>query len=251
MGEYHDLYLTSDVLLLADVFESFRKMCLRHYQLDPPHYFTSPGLAWDAMLKMTKIELELMSDVDMFQFIEKGMRGGVSYIANRYAKANNKYMKNYDDKLESIYIPYLDANNLYGWAMSQPLPYGKFKWLTPDKIELLENACGVQSTPRSTEECVDQYATDKFGYILEVDLEYPEELHDLHNDYPLAPTKVNTSDLVLSDYCNKIINKLELKRGNYEKLTPTLHNKTKYVVHYKNLALYQRLGLKVTKIHRV
>ena len=82
MGEYHDLYLKSDVLLLADVFESFRKTCLQYYKLDPCHYFTSPGLSWSTILKMTNIELELMTDVDMFQFIEKGMRGGVSYIAN-------------------------------------------------------------------------------------------------------------------------------------------------------------------------
>ena len=88
MGEYHDLYFKSDVLLLVDVFESFRKTCLQYYKLDPCHLFTSPGLSWDALLKMTNIKLELMIDVNMFQFIEKGMRGGVSYIANRYGKAN-------------------------------------------------------------------------------------------------------------------------------------------------------------------
>ena len=114
MGEYHDLYLKSDVLLLADVFESFGKTCLQYYKLDPCHNFTSPGLSWDAMLKMTNIKLELMTDVDMFQFIEKGMGGGVSYIANRQGKANNKYMKEYDEKAPSKYIMYLDANNLYG-----------------------------------------------------------------------------------------------------------------------------------------
>ena len=122
MGKYHDLYLKSDVLLLADVFESFRKTCLQYYKLDPCHYFTSPGLSWDAMLKMTNIKLELMTDVDMFQFIEKGMHGGVSYIANQYGKANNKYMKEYDEKAPSKYIMYLDTNNLYGWAMCQYLP---------------------------------------------------------------------------------------------------------------------------------
>ena len=96
MGEYHDLYLMSDILLLADVFENVRKTCLEYYKLDPCHYFTSPGLSWDSMLKMTDIKLELMTDVDMFQFTEKGMQGGTSYIAHRFGEANNKYMKSYD-----------------------------------------------------------------------------------------------------------------------------------------------------------
>ena len=87
MGKYHGLYLKSDVLLLVDIFENFRTTCKQCYGLDPCHYFTSPGLSWDAMLKMTDIKLELITDVDMFQFIENGMHGGVSYIANRYGKA--------------------------------------------------------------------------------------------------------------------------------------------------------------------
>ena len=116
MGNYHDLYLKSDVLLLADIFENFRKTCLQYYKLDTRHYFTSPGLSWDAMLKMINIKLELMTDIDLFQFI--------SYIAHRYGEGNNKYMKNYDSSKPSKYIIYLDANNLYGWAMSQSLPTG-------------------------------------------------------------------------------------------------------------------------------
>ena len=128
MGEYHNLYLKSDVLLLADVFENFRKTCLEHYKLDPCHYFTSPGLSWDAMSRMTGVTLELMTDIDIFQFIEKGMCGGISYIANRYGKPNNKYKKNYK------YIMYLDANNLYDWAMCQYLSTGSFKWLSNKKI---------------------------------------------------------------------------------------------------------------------
>ena len=138
MGEYHDLYLSSGVLLLTDVFENFRKTCMQYYKLDPCHYFTSPGLSWDAMLKMTNIKLELMTDIDMYQFIEKGMRGGVSYIVNRYGNANNKYMKEYDEKAPSKYIMYLDANNLYGWAMSQYLPTGNFKWMSDKEIKRID-----------------------------------------------------------------------------------------------------------------
>ena len=210
MGEYHDLYLTSDILLLADVFENFRKTCLEYYKLDPCHYFTSPGLSWDAMLRMTNIKLELMTDVDMFLFIEKGLRGGISYIANRYGKANNKYMKEYDEKVPSKYIMYLDANNLYGWAMSKYLPTGGFKWL---KIEGLN---------------LNQYTEDsEKGLILEVDLEYPKELHDLHNDYPLAPEKIKVTKDMLSDYSQKIAEKYKISTGLVHKLIPTLRKKGK------------------------
>ena len=237
MGEYHDLYLQSDILLLADVFENFRKTCLEYYKLDPCHYFTSPGLSWDAMLKMTSIKLELMTDIDMFQFIEKGLRGGISYIANRYGKANNKYMKEYDEKAPSKYIMYLDANNLYGWAMSQYLPTGGFRWMTQKQIDKIDLAKYKEDSEK--------------GLIMEVDLEYPEELHDLHNDYPLGPEKVKVVDSMLSKYCKNIADKYGISTGLVHKLIPTLSNKEKYVLHYRNLQLYKELGLKVTKVHRV
>ena len=112
MGDYHYVYLKTDVLLLADVFEKAINTSLNYYGLDPCHHFSSPGLSWDAMVKMTKIELDLISDTDMHLFIEKGMRGGISYIAKRHGKANHKYMKIYDEYKESIFISYLDANNL-------------------------------------------------------------------------------------------------------------------------------------------
>ena len=237
MGEYHDLYLKTDILLLADVFENFRRTCLQYYKLDPCHYFTSPGLSWDAMLKMTDIKLELMTDIDMFQFIEKGLRGGISYIANRYGKANNKYMKEYDEKAPSKYIMYLDANNLYGHAMSQYLPTGGFKWMTQKQIDKIDLA---------------KYKEDsKKGLILEVDLEYSEGLHDLHNSYPLGPEKVKVTKDMLSEYSKRIADKFNISTGLVHKLTPTLNNKEKYVLHYRNLQLYTDLGLKVTKIHRV
>ena len=237
MGEYHDLYLKSDVLLLTDVFENFRKMCQQYYGLDPVHYFTLPGLSWDAMLKMTGVKLELMSDVDMFQFIEKGMRGGISYIANRYGKSNNKYMKQYDDKAPSKYIMYLDANNLYGWAMSQFLPTGDFQWLSDNEISELDLSLYNNES--------------ESGLILEVDLEYPQELHDLHNDYPVAVEHIKVTENMLSKYCKNIANKFSIKTGLVKKLIPTLTNKEKYVLHYRNLQLYLSLGLKMTKVHRV
>ena len=118
-----------DVLLLADVFEKFTDTCLKCYGLDPCHYFSSPGLSWDAMLKMTGVKLEKVSDIDMYLFIEKGLRGGIVYIAKRYSEANNKYMKDYDLTKPSKYISHLDMNNLYGWARSSYLLYGGFKWL--------------------------------------------------------------------------------------------------------------------------
>ena len=237
MGEYHDLYLKSDILLLADVFENFRKTCLEYYKLDPCHYFTSPGLSWDAMLKMTDIILELITDIDMFQFIEKGMRGGISYIANRYGKGNNKYIKSYDKTKPSKYIMYLDANNLYGWAMSQYLPTGSFRWMTDKQINNIDLAKYNENSEK--------------GLILEVDLEYPKELHNLHNDYPLATERVCVNKEMLSDYCKKIAVKYNISTGLVSKLVPTLKNKEKYVLHYRNLQLYINLGLKVTKVHQV
>ena len=234
VGEHHDLYLGSDVILLTDVFENFRTHCLSYYKLDPCHYFTSPGLSWDAMLRMTGIRLELITDIDMYQFIEKGIRDGVSYIANRYGNANNKYIDNYDEKAPSKYIMYLDANNLYGWAMSQYLPTGNFKWMTDKEISKTN---------------LGKYELDsKEGLILEVDLEYPKELHDLHNDYP---EKVKVSNDMLSAYCKKIAKKYNISTGLVSKLIPTLRDKKKYVLHYRNLQLYLDLGLKIKKIHRV
>ena len=189
------------------------------------------------MLKMTDIKLELMTDIDMFQFIEKGMRGGISYIANRYGKANNKYMEGYDEKAPSKYIMYLDANNLYGWAMSQYLPTGGFRWMTEKQISKLDLAKYKENS--------------KKGLILEVDLEYPKELHESQNDYPLAPEKVKVTENMLSNYCKKIKDKYNISIGQVHKLIPTLNNKEKYVLHYRNLQLYLDLGLKLTKVYRV
>ena len=125
--DFHDHYLKKNLLLLADVFEKFISTCLEYYGLDPGHYFSAPGLSYDAILKMTKTELEKISDPDKYMFFEKGMRGGVSYVNKRYSKANNKYCSDCDNKKPENYIIYLDMNNLYRQAMSQYLPYANFK----------------------------------------------------------------------------------------------------------------------------
>ena len=217
--EYHELYNVTDVLLLADVFENFRDLCLKIYGLDPVYYFTAPGLAWDACLKMTGIGLELLSDPNMLLMFEKGIRGGISIISNRYGEANNKYMGKDFKRSELIkYLMYLDANNLYGCAMSMKLPTHGFKWLTSGEMEKLYDNQVIQ-------------VWEKTPCVLEVDLEYPENLHDLHNDYPFCPERVK---------CN----------NGVEKLIPNLRNKMKYVIYYKNLIQCLKAGMKLKKIHR-
>ena len=215
--EYHELYNITDVLLLADVFENFRDLCLKIYGLDAVYYFTAPGLAWDACLKITGIELELLSETNMLLMFEKGIRGGISIISNRYGRANNKYMqKGFNKNIPSKYLMYLDANNLYGCGMSMKLPTPGFKWLTGGEMEkIYEN----------------RHNLNKIPCILEVDIEYPENLHDPHNDYPFCPEKVKC-------------------KNGVEKLIPNLRNKKKYVLHYKNLIQCLDMGLKVTHIHR-
>ena len=214
LADYTELYCKSDVLLLADVWEAFVNVCLKKYKLDPTHYITAPSLAMDAMLKMTEVKLELLTDNDMHLFIEDGIRGGVSTVTGKYAKANNPYMgKEYDPSAPTKYIQYLDANNLYGWAMSQRLPVGGFQWVSEEEIERFEK------DPDSIQGCT-----------LEVDLEYPRELHDLHNDYPLAPESVEVNGV--------------------KKLIPHLGDRRNYVIHHEALKCYLKYGIKLLKIHR-
>ncbi|XP_035233732.1 LOW QUALITY PROTEIN: uncharacterized protein LOC118205552 [Stegodyphus dumicola] len=173
MGEYHDLYVKSDVLQLADVFENFRKLCLQFYEIDCAHVMTSPGLSWQACLKMIEQPLELLTDVDMHLFIEQGIRGGISVITKRWAQANNHYMPNYDSTNPESYIMYLDANNLYGWAMSQALPYGEFEWIS---AEAVTPEWILSISENSTE-----------GYILEVDLENILPYQNFNSQIKLIP----------------------------------------------------------------
>ena len=215
--DYHELYNETDVLLLADVFENFRDFCLKIYGLDPAHYFTSPGLSWDACLKKTGVELEFISDPDKLLMFERLNRGGISMISNRYGKANNKYMKRgFNINNLITFLMYSDANNLYGCAMIMKLPTHGFKWLTGGEIEKnYEN----------------RHNLNKIPCILEVDLIYPKELHDLHNDYPLCPEGVKC-------------------KNGVEKLIPNLRDKKNYVIHYKALIQCLNLGMKIKRIHK-
>lgn len=220
MLDYLKIYLKTDVLILTDVFESFRDICKTVYDLDPANFYTAPGLSWQAMLKYTNIELELFTDINMFNFIKKGMRGGISQCSLRHSLANNKYMKEkFDSEQPAQYIIYLDAVNLYGYAMSQYLPYKNFKWI--------ENSLVTNYDVNNISD------NSSLGYILEVDLEYPDYLHELHNDLPFCSKKETPPNKKLC------------------KLLTTLENKSKYVIHYKNLKQCLKNGLILRKIHRI
>ena len=191
---------------------------LKSIKLDPAHFLSLPGLAWQACLKKTNVKLELLTDYDMLLMVEEGIRGGRCHSIHRYAKANNKYMNNYNENEESSYIQYLDVNNLYGWAMSQKLPVNNFKW--------------IEDTSKINEKFIKNYYENSGkGFILEVDVKYPKELYDSHSDLPFLSKK--------------------MKIDKSKKLVCNLHNKKKYVVHIKSLKQALNHGLKLKRAHRV
>ncbi|KAL4098768.1 hypothetical protein QTP88_023307 [Uroleucon formosanum] len=219
LGEYSGLYLKIDVLLLADVFENFRDLCMNTYNLDAAHYYTAPGLSFDACLKYTKKKLELLTDYDMLLMFEKGIRGALVQASMRHAKANNHKTPDYDSSKPDSWIIYQDCNNLYGWAMSEYMPYGDFKWVKPE----LEGLNVFQLlTP-----------TSNMGRVYEVDVSYSQQLHDRHNDLPFLPQN-------------------SVPRGTkVRKLMATFEDKKNYIVHYQSLQQAIANGLIVEKVHRV
>lgn len=230
LRDYLQVYLTADVKLLTDVFENFRTTALDFYRLDPCHYVSLPAMAWDAMLLMTGVQLDLTTDADIYAMLEKGKRGGVSFIGHRHAKANNRYMgDSFDASKPESYMMYLDANNLYGWAMCQHLPIGEYEWVEMTAEQLLA------ADPEG-----------EFGYIAEVDMEYPRELHRNHQLLPLMPESRAVDDSELSDY------QLGFNANNKnEKLISSLNDKTAYVSHYRNIRQAVSLGMRVKAVHRV
>ena len=218
MGDYHDHYLKKDVLVLAEVFEELIDTRLKFFELDPCDHFSSPGLSWDAILKMNDVKLEKILDFDMYLFIEKGLREEfLTLLADTVKQTANTW--------KITILQNRQMNFEYGifiWiilAMSGHVPYGGFKLLrNVDKFDV--NSISEKSP---------------IGYILENDLEYPDELHVLHNDYPLALEKLAIPYDMLSDYCKKITDEYEIKVGDVKKLIPNLGGKTNYVLHYRNL----------------
>ena len=207
LGEYHDLYVQNDKFLSVDVFQSFQNMCPEIYGLDPAKFLSAPGLAWQAVVKKTKVRLDLLTDIGMLLMVEKIIRGGICHSIYQYKKANNKY---YDKNKELSYTQYWDVNNLYGWAMSQKLPVNNFEW--------------IKDTFQFNEDFIKNYneESDK-GYFLEVDIQHLEKLRELHNDLPFLPERTK-------------IEKVEI-------LVANLHDKTQYVLHIRNLKQALNHGL--------
>lgn len=219
LGEYTDLYLKSDVLLLSDVFENFRNTSKQHYHLDPAFYVTAPSLSFDAMLLKTGVQLELIHELAIVRMIQAGIRGGICMCSRRYAKSNNKYISSYNPQQENVFITYVDCNNLYGYAMCQTLPLSHFRFLDDNEINKLDITH------------IRDDADD--GFILEVDLLYPEYLHSTHNDLPFCPEKCIPPG------------------GKIAKLVPNLYDKYHYVIHYVHLKKCLNHGLILKKVHRV
>ncbi|KAL4153040.1 hypothetical protein QTP88_000873 [Uroleucon formosanum] len=216
IGEYSDLYLKIDVLLLADIFENFRDVCMKTYNIDPAYYYTAPGFSFDAILKYTAIKLELLSEYEMLLMFEDGIRGGHTQASMRYAKSNNEKTLDYNQANPKSWLVYQDYNNLYGWAMSQYMPYGDFKWVKP-----------------SLDGLNDLTEDSPIGRVYEVDIVYPKKLHDRHNDLPFLPQN-------------------SIPPGSkVHKLMATFEPKKNYIVHYRNLQQALNNGLIVEKIHRV
>jgi hypothetical protein len=239
LGDLLELYVKLDVLLLDAVFKKYRAESLASYELDPLYYYTAPGLTFDAGLKYTKVELDLLTDQEMHLFFEDSIRGGISCITKRHARANNKYLSDsYDSTRPSEYLMYIDANNLYGWAMAQALPTGDFEWVEDLTLEDIMN----------------YDPTSDVGYFVEVDAEIPSSLHNYLDDLPPFPETIEVTEDMASYHTRKLRKNRFGADHHYsccqKKLAPNLHPKKKYKAHIAALQTYLALGGVVTKIWR-
>ena len=220
---------------LCCVFTRFRETCLDYYELDPANYLSAPGLAWDAMLKMTKVELDLISDPEMFNMMDRMKRGGLCFVGSmRHVKANNKYLEDFDPSKPSTYIMYWDANNLYGWAMIQPLPYSGLEF----------------DTKTTLEQILDTADDHNYGYNVEVDFHFPIDTHDRLMQFPPAPENLTPDIEWFSEFQRRLGEEKDIIRnGKYHgsnKLVPHLFEHKNYVIHYRNLKYLVKLGAVIT-----
>ena len=245
LGEYHDLYVCADAAQLSDVFESFRSLCLKEYDLDPTYFVSTPSLTFEAMLKLTRGKIELFTDVDMVLMTEKVIGGGLTQVIRKDAIANNKYLPTYDRTKKSVFLQYLDASNLYGYAMCQKLPLDGYKW---GNVSIFTN------------DFVKNYDLDSDkGYLLEVDVEYPKELHGAHEDLPFLPEKRVKRSKQHNEYefdeitkaHKKVYKTFNINNEPDNKLIATVQDKNKYVVHISTLKQALNHGLRLQKVHRV
>jgi hypothetical protein len=273
LADYTEAYCLLDTLLLATVFEKFRDGCIAEgsYLLDPLHFLTAPGLTWQAMLfhlyrsEAYPVLLENISDIDMLYMIQAGVRGGLCQVMIPYAKANIPFRDDFDPDERPSLIFYWDANNLYGWAMSQYLPIDNFRWILNDSLRAYYQGCLKPCTKREYERLRLRVGSDdvdevvefmkilpddnEYGYILEVDIQYPVELHDLHQDYPLCASSrcVTPSPFTMAEAKRLGLN----VGGKVPKLVMDLNNKEKYIMHYRTLKQALTMGLRLTKVHRI
>ncbi|GBB99512.1 hypothetical protein RclHR1_35430001, partial [Rhizophagus clarus] len=249
LGEYHDLYLKIDVLSLADVWTQFRKTCIKYYELDPSHYVSAPSLSWDAMLKKTGVKIELFTDMSMHDFVEKAKRGGISKACKRYFKANNPKMgQAYNPSKPTSWISYVDANNLYGWAMSQFLSIGNYQW-EASREYLLKNPAMQKAY---LEMVLKAKPNARRGYFLNIKSHFPLKTHDYLRDLPPAVENVAVGKDWLSPYNEELVNNLDGGRfSKTEKLVPHLSLRKDYVIHYLELQYYVKLGMVVDEISEI
>ena len=241
MGGYHHLYVQAD----TDVFENFRSLCLKEYQLDPACYVSTPSLAYDAMLKITGAKIELFTDIDMVLITTKRIRSGLTQVIKKYSVANSKYLPDYDKTKDTTYLQYLDANNLHGYGINKKLPLYLYEW---DDVSIF------------TEDFTKNYDdnSDK-GYLLEVDIEYPKELHTPHKDLLLLPEKKSKlhkeyKHRVTKDIKNahkKVYKSFNITHEPENKLIATVQDKNKYVANISILKQALNHGFKLTEVHRV
>ena len=238
LWEYMMVYLKSDITLLADVFENYRRFFEEKFSLDCTKYLSLPSLSYDCMLKFTKCKLDQVSDREIYEFLKRGLRGGVSMIPLRYAKANNPGLKCYDPGKPISHLIYLDCNALYSSIMTKKLPYKKLSFVDMKKDEVLQ--------------IVQNYDPEsKKGYMIECDLTYPPDIHDLTRDLPLAPEHRKVSDEMLSPMGEKLKKELDIADDKSKKLLSTQYDKEQYVCHVENLQFYLQMGMKLVKVHKV